>query len=311
MPRAIIDLGTNTFNLLVFDPDRSSAGQIGLKIIHQEEIPVFLGKDGLERGVIGREAFDRGLAALDRIMLIVRSQGLSEAKGFGCSTFRNAANAKDLIRAAAERGIRIEVVAGSEEAAIILEGVRLAVPFTSKPALVMDIGGGSIEFILATNKALMWKQSFEIGVTRIRERIPIGEPIGVDEEMRIAEFFDAQLEPLWQIIDRHEPHLLIGSAGSFESIATMLGATVNGPIQSDQRSYSFTTDRFDDLKDRLFRLSREERSNFPGLPAHRIDTMIYAMVAIDRVVVASGIREMAWSRYSLKEGAAIRELRNG
>ncbi len=311
MPRAIIDLGTNTFNLLIFEPDRSSTEQIGLHIIHQEEIPVLLGKDGLERGVIGPEAFDRGLSALDRIMLVARSHGVSEAKGFGCSTFRNAANAKDLIRAAAERGIRIEVLAGGDEASIILDGVRLAVPFTSKPALVMDIGGGSIEFILATNKALMWKQSFEVGLTRVRERIPIGDPIGVDDELRVAEFFDAQLEPLWQIIDRHEPHLLIGSAGSFESIAAMLSAIVNEQIQVDQRSYSFTTDRFEELKDRLFRLSREERSASPGLPAHRVDTIIYAFIAIDRVLVASGIRDMAWSRYSLKEGAAIRELRNG
>ena len=311
MPRAIIDLGTNTFNLLIFEPDPSSADRIDLKIIHQEEIPVFLGKDGLERGVIGREAFDRGLAALDRIMQIARSHGVSEAKGFGCSTFRNARNAQEFVRSAAERGIMVEVLAGGDEAGIILDGVRLAVPFTSKPALVMDIGGGSIEFILATDKALMWKQSFEIGVTRARERIPIGDPIGIAEEMRIAEFFDAQLEPLWQSIDRHEPHLLIGSAGSFESIAAMLGSLAQEEIRIDQRSYSFTTDRFEELKDRLFRLTRGERSKFPGLPAHRIDTIIYAMIVIDRVLVASGIREMAWSRYSLKEGAAIREVRNG
>ena len=309
MPRAIIDLGTNTFNLLIYEPDLSSPKEIGLKIIFQEEIPVFLGKDGLEKGVIGKEAFDRGLLAMDRIIETTRSHNVSEVKGFGCSTFRNAKNAKDFIRSAAEKGVAIEVLAGGDEASIILDGVRLAIPFTSKPALVMDIGGGSIEFILATNNALMWKQSFEIGVTRIRERIPISDPITLDEEMRIAEHFDAQLETLWQIIDRHEPHLLIGSAGSFESIAAMLGSAVNKEITIDQRSYSFSADRFEELKDRLFRLTREGRSNFPGLPAHRIDTIIYALIAIDRVLVASGIRELAWSGYSLKEGAAIRELR--
>ena len=309
MPCAILDLGTNTFNLLIYEADRT-ADQIGLKIIHQEEIPVFLGQ-GLEKGVIGKEAFDRGLIAVDRIMQIVRSHGVSEAKGIGCSTFRNARNAKEFIRAAADRGVHVEVVAGSEEAAIILDGVRLAVPFTSKPALVMDIGGGSIEFILATDKALMWKQSFEIGVTRLRERIPIGDPITLEEEMRVAEHLDAHLEPLWQIIDRHEPHLLIGSAGSFESIAPMLASIGGEAIPGDQLAYHFSADRFEELKWQFFRLTRTERSKFPGLPAHRIDTIIYAMIAIDRVLVAGGIRELAWSRYSLKEGAAIRDMRNG
>src|SRR5690606_21780061 len=158
-------------------------------------------------------------------------------------------------------------VPGNEEAAIILDGVRQAVQLGDRPALVMDIGGGSIEFILATNKALMWKQSFELGVTRLRERIPISDPITMDEELRIAEHLDAHLEPLWQIIDRHEPHLLIGSAGSFDSLAAM----IDHDHFTDHRNTSLSIDakQFDRLKDELLRMRREKRSNFPGLPAHR------------------------------------------
>ncbi len=301
MPHAIIDLGTNTFNLLVFSQKGSA-----IEILHSQEFPVFLGKGGLEKGRIAPEAFDRGIEALRSIVPIAEKWNASPIKGIGCSTFRNAANAKEFIREAERLGISIDVVRGDEEAAIILDGVRQAVQLGDRPSLIMDIGGGSIEFILATEKALMWKQSFELGVTRLRERIPISDPITMDEELRIAEHLDAHLEPLWQIIDRHEPHLLIGSAGSFDSLAAM----IDPDHHSDQRNTSLPIDakQFDRLKDELLRMPHETRSGFPGLPAHRVDTIIYALIAIDRVLTASGIRTIAWSRYSLKEGAAWRML---
>ncbi len=309
MMKAIIDLGTNTFNLLVFEvvkgkDERSSE----LKILLDEELPVFLGKGGLEKGVIAPDAFQRGMDALTKHLAMARALGVEEIKGFGTSALRNAANANDLIAAAAGLGVPIEVVGGEEDAGLILDGVRRAVPLGHRPALIMDIGGGSIEFILATDKALMWKQSFELGVTRLRERIPISEPITVDEELRVAEHLDAHLDPLWSVVERHEPHVLIGSAGSFESIARMIGPEAGEATDPEARCSYFSAERFHALKDRSIRLSREERSAVPGLPAHRVDTIIYAMIAIERVLLAGEIRDMAWSRYALKEGAASRTI---
>lgn len=309
MRHAIIDLGTNTFNLLVYEKGTIPGSGPGLKIVHEEERSVRLGQGGLEHGAITADAFERGLATLDEYADIARSLNVISIKGYGCSTLRNAKNAPEFAQKAAEAGIAIEVLKGDLEAEIILDGVRLAVSIGNKPALIMDIGGGSIEFILATDKALMWKQSFEIGVTRLRERIPISDPILLEDEMRVAGHLDAYLDPLWSVIERHEPHVLIGSAGSFESIAHMLMLQHNEPIQQNCTSHYFTLEHFEDLKDRLMRIPRHVRRNIPGLPEHRVDTIIYALIAIERVLVASGIRTLAWSRYSLKEGAAIRELR--
>lgn len=307
MPHAIIDLGTNTFNLLIFEKVSGVAEAPALKVLHSEEVPVFLGKGGLEKGKIAPDAFDRGLAALKNLAGIARSHHVMEITGIGCSTFRNSSNAPEFIRAAAALGVQVSVVPGDQEAEIILDGVRQAVPFTQRPALVMDIGGGSIEFMLATDKALMWKQSFELGVTRLRERIPISDPITLDEEMRIAEHLDAHLVPLWQIIERHEPHVLIGSAGSFDSLSAMIAA-LDRTDPGNDRSRSFSADDLYELKEELFRLPHDQRSSFPGLPAHRVDTIIYAFIAIDRVLIAGGIRDIACSAYSLKEGAAWRMI---
>lgn len=307
MRTAIIDLGTNTFNLLVVD----QGTELGLNVVYSTELPVFLGKGGIEKGVLAPDAIERGMHTLRTFRSEAESHGATSFRGFGTSALRNASNAPEFVRRAqVEFGIPITVVPGEQEADLILAGVRQAVRFTAKPALVMDIGGGSIEFILATEKAMMWKHSFELGATRLRERIPISDPITVDEEARVAAHLDDRLEPLYAIIERHEPHCLIGSAGSFDSIASMIAAERGNSIPADARSMDYSAMEFDALRDRLLRMDRNQRLQQPGLPEYRVDTLPYALIAIERVLTAGAIRDLCWSRYALKEGAAVAQIRD-
>lgn len=299
-PTGIIDLGTNTFKLLV-----CTWRDGRLQVLHREELPVYLGRGGIEQGLIAPDAFERGMETLRTIRERATSLGALVLQGFGTSALRNARNGQEFTqRAKAELDIDISIIPGEQEAELILEGVRQAVSLGSRPALIMDIGGGSTEFILATEKALMWKRSFELGVTRLRERIPVGDPISVEEEARIAEHLDSQLEPLYAVIERHEPHLLIGSAGSFDTLAAMVLAEQGRKLEPSSTALPFPALSFDALKDRLLRCDRTERLAVPGLPEHRVDTIPYALIQIERVLLAGGIRELAWSRYALKEGAA-------
>lgn len=298
---AIIDIGTNTFNMLVFEGD--------MHILHAEELPVFLGRGGIEKGIIADDAMERGKNVLRMLVSKAGSLRANHISVFGTSALRNAKNGAELVNfAQQELGIMISVISGNEEAELILAGVRQAVAFTRKPMLIMDIGGGSIEFILATDKALMWKRSFELGVTRLRDRIPVSDPITLSEEERIAQHLDDQLDPLYAIIERHEPHVLIGSAGSFDSLASIISSERHEPLLNDAKTMNFSAMEFDALRDKLMRMTRTERLNVPGLPEHRVDTLPYALIAIDRVLTAGAIRELAWSKYALKEGGASRMI---
>lgn len=303
MRAAIIDLGTNTFNLLVAERAGGS-----LRILHSSETPVFLGRGGIEKGVIAPDAAERGMSALREHVATAKAHGAEKITGFGTSALRNARNAADFLRRAKqELDLDITVIPGAEEAALILDGVRQAVAFGKQPMLVMDIGGGSIEFILATDKALMWKRSFELGVTRLRERFSPSDPIRVEEESRIAAHLDDQLAPLWNLLDVHGPAALVGSSGSFDSLARIIGAQRGIELPDDATSTEFTALEFSELKERIMVMSREERVGLPGLPAHRVDTIALALIAIERVL-ACGIERIIWSRYALKEGAASRML---
>lgn len=303
-PIAVLDLGTNTFNLLV----AAHAPQGGLNVLRSAELPVFLGR-GIEDGTLAEDAMERGLDALRAHLATARELGVGHVHAVGTSALRNARNRGEFLRRAqAEVSLTVEVVDGDTEAELILDGVRLAVPFTDRPMLVMDIGGGSIEFILATRHALMWKRSFELGVTRLRSRVPFSEPPTLEEELRLAAHLDDRLEPLWAVIERHEPHVLVGSAGSFDSLATMIAQARGGTLPPGALTLGFDDLAFAQLKDGLMRMDRDARSRVPGLPAHRVDHIAYGLVAIDRVLAAGGIRALAWSRFALKEGAAWRVL---
>ena len=303
MKIAVIDLGTNTVNLLVAD----RAGR-GMNIVHTAETPVFLGQGGIEEGTIAPAAFERGIAALSDHIAVASAHGAGHIVGIGTSAIRSATNGAEFVRRAKEElGLVIKVITGDQEAGLIIDGARLAVPFGPRPSLVMDIGGGSIEFILATDKAVMWERSFELGVTRLRERFPVSDPMTMVEELRISDHLDDRFGPLLTRLESHRPHDLVGCSGSFDSLARVVAAE-RGEVDAAERSGSvITTLEFSLLKDRLMRLSRKERLKLPGLPEHRVDTIGFALIAIERVM-ALGVGTIRYSKHALKEGAAWRQL---
>lgn len=299
---AIIDLGTNTFNLLVAE----HTGKGALRMLHEEECPVFLGRGSTEKGIITDEAMERALVALRELMDVARSYGAACVKGFGTSALRSARNATDLsTRAKALFDLDISVITGEQEAELILAGVRQAVSFGTRPMLVMDIGGGSIEFILATDKALMWKRSFELGATRLLERFTPSDPLTIDEQFRLVTYLDAQLEPLFAVMDRHWPAALVGSAGSFDTLAELVALERGDTWAPDQVTMTFSNIEFDAVKERIIGSTRAERVVIKAIPEYRVDTLPLALIAMERVI-AHGIEELRWSRYALKEGAAVR-----
>lgn len=301
---AIIDLGTNTFNLLV--AERIAEGR--LAVLHSDERAVFLGRN-MVQGAISPEATERAVEVLHAFHARARAEGSQRIQGFGTSALRSATNADAFIaRVQRELGFDVSVIPGEEEAELILLGARQAVNFTTKPMLVMDIGGGSIEFILATDKSLMWKRSFELGATRLLERFRPSDPMTVEEHFRIAAYLDAQLEPLYAVMDRHWPTTLVGSAGSFDTLASMI-ALEQGNADSES-THSVTSTEFGSFGEHWMFSTRSERSARREIPSYRVDTFPIALIAMERLL-AQGIEEIRWSRYALKEGAAWRFLQEG
>ena len=155
MRTAVIDLGTNTFNLLIAE---ASIGG-GFATLYNEKLPVKLGEGGINKGIITDEAFYRGVQAMSYYADMIRQWKGEKILAFATSAVRNASNGNDFVRTVKEKtGIDIHVINGNQEAEYIARGVSQAVKLGKKHSLVMDIGGGSTEFIILNDSEILWNK---------------------------------------------------------------------------------------------------------------------------------------------------------
>jgi len=125
---------------------------------------------------------------------------------FGTSALRNAKNSKEIIdKIKSTTGIETQIISGDEEAGLIYKGVDLALHFGNERSLIIDIGGGSVEFIIGNGEEIFWKQSFEIGAQRLLERFQKHDPILPTEIDEINLYFQESLVSLLRRLEFTTP----------------------------------------------------------------------------------------------------------
>ena len=211
---AVIDLGTNTFNLLIAEVNDGE-----LNCIYNDKLPVLLGMGGINQGIIVKAAMERAKDALQRFCNSCKEYNVVSITGVGTSALRAASNAQELVDyAKRELDFTIEIVSGEREAELIYKGVKLSYSF-SKPGVIMDIGGGSTEFIGADNSGVQWAKSLNIGVSRIFQQLDQPEEFTVEHIQKIRAFLDEKGGAYFR---ERQSGLLIGASGSFETLYEMV-----------------------------------------------------------------------------------------
>jgi exopolyphosphatase / guanosine-5'-triphosphate,3'-diphosphate pyrophosphatase len=301
---AIIDLGTNTFNLLIAE----KAGD-GLKILHTGKIAVRLGSGGLMHKRIQDDAFSRGIDAMKIHHTEILKYNCDQVKGIATSMIRDSVNGKEFVsRILAETGIHVEIVDGDREAELIWKGVREIVSPGEK-FLIMDIGGGSTEFIIADTEKIYWKKSYQLGVTRLYEYFRHSDPITPDETEKIESFFSLQMQDLFAAIKTFEVKDMIGSAGSFETFLSMISWKKNDRNYDPETVHApIPVDEFHILKEELIRSHHEERVHMRGLIELRRDLIVVSVLLVDYVIQKGKVESLHFCAYALKEGAAAELL---
>jgi len=301
MKVAIIDIGTNTFNLLIaIQPNRRL---IPIQI-HKEF--VFLGKGGINNNRLQEDAIVRGLRVLIKFKEIADSLGASKIIAIATSAVRNAENGKNFIaKTKSLTGIEIETISGNQEAEYIYKGAREATSFGDKPVLLMDVGGGSTEFIICDNRQVYWKKSIEVGAARLYEGFHKSEPIVKNEVLEIENYLDKILFTIIQKAEEFELETLIGSSGAFTSFAKIIAHRLNEPEKLVYSSeYEFNLLEFQNIKDEIINLTLEERYKIPGLIKERAPMIVVGTVLVDFVLKRLNIQQFKLARYALKEGVA-------
>jgi len=298
---AIIDLGTNTFNLLIariekhtwFPEFRSS-------------LPVKLALGGIGKNIIAWDRFARGLDAMWIYRQTLSNYKVQRVFAFATSAVREADNGKEFVEAIRRKtGIDVLIIDGDREAEFIYYGVSQCVELTW-PSLVMDIGGGSTEFILCGEEGIAWKGSFPLGVSRIAEVLQPADPLLDDAQRELREVLTESLVPLWTACEGTSVRRLAGSSGSFD---TFLNLLQKGQAEEEGNSQQLNVNDLKRVFQSLYRSDVTERLSMKGMSPTRAETIQISALITQVVMEKLGIAEVYRSSFALKEGALAWILR--
>lgn len=296
---AILDLGTNTFHLLIADVKGAK-----FKILFKTKIAVKLGEGAIHRNRIAKEPYIRGLQTMESFKGIIEEYKPDKTFAFATSAIRSATNGGKFVEEVKDKtGIKVKVISGAKEAELICLGVRQCIDLKF-PALIMDIGGGSTEFIISDNNKIYWKESFDIGAARLLEIIRPSDPITETEIQRVEEFLDKKLASLKLAIQKYPVKKLVGSSGSFDTFAEMGGYKFkNQDVLKNKKQYKFNLVEFERMYNEVLHSTFDQRLKMKGLIRMRVDMIVLAGICTNYVLKKFNIREMHLSKYALKEGA--------
>lgn len=291
---AVIDLGTNTFHLIIADLTAA-----GVSVVYKTNVPVRLGEGRINDNIIIPAAFDRGLQTLKDFKQQIEQHEVSLVRAIATSAVRSASNGSDFVAAAGSfAGIDIEVISGDQEAAFIFRGVK-ATGAIQQASLIMDIGGGSTEFIICTPQQLLWKKSYNIGAARLMQAWFHSDPLSTGEKTAILQHLDNELQDLKEACAQYQPIGLIGSAGAFETFAAML---LKDTDLKQIQSAALDLTAYKKLSAALLSSTHAERAAMPNLIALRVDMIVIAALITSYIIREIRLETLSLSTYDLKMG---------
>jgi exopolyphosphatase/guanosine-5'-triphosphate,3'-diphosphate pyrophosphatase len=298
-PVAIMDLGTNTFHLLIAE----GSGSFYHEIVYEQDA-VKLGEGGINKGYIQLAAFKRGIKTMQRFHKLIIKHHVRQIRAIATSALRSAANGQDFIdEVSAQTGIGIEIIDGDMEAAFIYKGIKAGKCLSKQNSLIIDIGGGSVEFIICNIDKILWKQSFEIGAARLMDRFHRTDPIPPESIIALNQYLEDCLKDLFAATADHAIENIIGSSGVFESYAEVIElAKGNAFDLKKTKHYEFNNDELLALIQKIVCSSHQERLATKGILPIRIDMIVTASLLTLFVMEKLGIDKVIMSTNSLKEG---------
>lgn len=305
---SVIDLGTNTFNLLIADTGVDRA----YKIVYSSKLPVKLGKSGMDKKEIRPDAITRGMNAIDRHLQTIREYRSERTFAFATSAIRSARNGEQFVKMIQQKfNLDVEVINGDREAELVYYGVRQAVPLNSEKVLILDIGGGSNEFVIANQEQIFFKKSYPLGIARLLTKFRPSDPITIEEIEYISNYLEERLSDLIEEIRKHKISTLIGASGTFETLTAMIredDSHCESETGVSPEAVVIDLTDFENLYQKLINSTLKERKQMKGLESMRLEMIVVATLIVKFVLQKFKLTRLIQSNFALKEGAVFEVL---
>ena len=303
---AVIDVGTNSIKLLVADVRGRD-----VQPIHEESRQTRLGKGFYETHRLQPESIAHTAAAVWEFAEIAREKNSASIRVIATSAARDALNPADLT-SAIERasGLKTEIISGAHEAEWAFQGVATDAELAKHPLLILDVGGGSTEFILGNGGQKHFAHSFPLGTVRLMEKFPHSDPPTRGEFTKcrdwLKNFLHDEVRPQLEPALKNEPGeiRLVGTGGTTSILARMEQKL----DRFDREKIERTVLSFDQVvahRKNLWKLPLAERKEIPGLPKLRADVILTGVIIYEAVMEEFGFKELRVSTRGLRFAAVM------
>lgn len=295
---AVIDLGTNTFHLVLFKRTGKMVSEQYRKRHH-----VFLSQKGIE--TIAESSIERAKEAIHDFRKTLSTYLPDNTLIVGTEALRVASNGPDLAAFIEETlNAKVEIISGEREAELIAKGVQWESKAPIDNALIMDIGGGSVEFIHIKNQEIKWLDSFPVGVGVLHNKFKHEEPIEDEEVENLEDYLKNNCKSLVDYLASQEINYLIGASGSFE----LISAIKQGKYPPELTGNEVDIADFWNIHNLILHSSLADRLDMKGLPSQRAKLIVVAFILMGWIIRTMPATKLTISKYAVKEGLVAEEL---
>jgi exopolyphosphatase / guanosine-5'-triphosphate,3'-diphosphate pyrophosphatase len=303
---AAIDIGTNSIHMIVVRVRED----LSFEVVDREKSMVRLGAGGLDGKALTSEATTGALRALTTFKRIADSHKVDTILAAATSATREAPNGGDfLARIESQTGIRPRVIAGQEEARLIHMAATYGVNVGASRAVVIDIGGGSVELTLGDAASLRLARSVKLGVIRLKEGYVKSDPLSGRDQRRLAKHVRQGIDGVCKQIVAAGYDRVIGTSGTILSLGTMAVAAARGTVPTELRNLRVPAKHIRRLRRDVVEMSEKERLALPGLDPRRADLTVAGAVLLDTILQRLGAEDLTLCDLALREGLVLDYIR--
>jgi exopolyphosphatase/guanosine-5'-triphosphate,3'-diphosphate pyrophosphatase len=308
MKLGILDIGTNSIHLVLVEIGKD----LSVQVIDRAKEVTRLGDTSFQDGYLSETAIHRGLSAVRRFKKLADIHGVAKVKAVATSAVREAVNGGDFLEMIEkETGIGVDVITGEEEARLIYLAVKHCIPLGKRPSAIMDIGGGSVEFIIANGangangadeSAVRHCWSLKLGTLRLKGDYLKNDPPSKKELQRMGEHIHAELGPAIKKLKQLGVKTLVGTSGTIMNLVSMANwASKDGPIEI-LNNFRIRPRPLRELHRTLEKAGRKERQRIKGIDPARVDIILPGSAVMNAVLEETGIEEVVLCDEAIREG---------
>jgi len=296
---AVIDIGTNSIHMVLAEIGEN----FSYKIVDRIKEMARLGDGTFTSHQLSQEAMERGLAVLNRFSLLAKNKGFDTILSVATSAVREAKNGGDFLTLVRkELGLRVRVITGEEEARLIYLGVRHSMDLSDSLAMIVDIGGGSVELMACTSKRLKFVRSLKLGAIRLKDQYLQGDP--PDEKM-VQRMEQVVAQAIKKSLLKKKGlawESLVATSGMAGNLAEIIYLARTGRALSQIDLAMIDLKEIKEVEQLLRTKDTEGRLMIPGLDSRRVDTLYPGVLVLRVLMECLGADQVRISNKAIREG---------